>query len=183
MAIATSSEVQALEVEQEKLARLYARGTEAEARIRTLRARHDTLEAELGAAAVDDNAKATAAIQKEMRQVRDDIAATEVAELALRKAGSEQSARVGALQEPVRRMKIEAAFRAWLEYLPQIEAFVAEVELVQGVAGALGFGTERTRDAFTGAQLTWCPSQGQLVNWRTMTGELQARLRRAGYDV
>jgi hypothetical protein len=183
MAITTSNEVQALEAEQEKLTRLYARGTEAGTRIRTLRARHDTLEAELGVAAVDDNAKATAAIQAEMRRVRDDIAAAEVAEVALRKAGSEQYARVRALEEPVQRMKIEAAFRAWLEYLPKIEAFVAEVELVQGVAGALGFGSERTRDAFTGALLTWCPSTGQLVNWRTMTSELQARLRRAGYDV
>jgi hypothetical protein len=183
MAIATSTEVQALEAEQEKLTRLYARGTEAEARIRTLRARHDTLEVELGAAAVDDNAKATAAIQKEMRQVRDDIAATEVAEIALRKAGSEQYARVRALEEPVQRMKIEAAFRAWLEYLPQIQAFVAEVELVQGVAGALGLGGARSFDAFTGASLAWCPSAGQLSQWRTMTGELQARLRRAGYDV
>jgi hypothetical protein len=183
MTIDTSSEIQALEVEQAKLSRLYARGTEAEARIRALRMRHDTLEGELGAAAVDDNAKATAAIQREMRQVRDDISATEVAELALRKAASEQYARVRALEEPVQRMKIEVAFRAWLEYLPKIEAFVAEVELVHGVAGALGFGGERTRDAFTGAQLTWCPSTGQLVNWRTMTSELQARLRRAGYDV
>jgi hypothetical protein len=183
MAIDTSTEVQALEAEQAKLTRLYARGTEALSRISTLRARHDTLEAELGAAAVEDNSKRVAVIRKEMLQIKDDVAATEIEELALRKAGSEQYARVRALEEPVQRMKIEVAFRAWLEYLPKIEAFVAEVELVQGVAGALGFGSERTRDAFTGAQLTWCPSTGQLVNWRTMTSELQARLRRAGYDV
>jgi chromosome segregation ATPase len=183
MAIATSTEVQALEAEQEKLTRLYTRAMEAEDRIRTLRARHDALEVELGAAAVDDNTKRVAAIRKEMQQTKDDVSAAEIEELALRKAGSEQSARVSALREPVQRLRVEAAFRAWLEYLPQIEAFVAEVELVQGVAGALGFGTERTRDPFTGAQLTWCPSQGQLVNWRTMTSELQVRLRRAGYDV
>jgi hypothetical protein len=183
MAIDTSTEVLALQQEQAKLTRLYARGTEAQARIKTLRARHDALEVELGAAAVADDSKRVTAIRKEMQQIKDDVSATEIEELALRKAGSEQFARVSALQEPVRRMRVEEAFRLWLEYLPKIEAFVAEVELVQGVAGALGFGSERTRDAFTGAQLTWCPSTGQLVNWRTMTSELQARLRRAGYDV
>ncbi len=51
MAIDTSTEVQALQTERGKLSRLYARGTEAEARLKTLKARHETLEAELGAAA------------------------------------------------------------------------------------------------------------------------------------
>ncbi len=78
MAIDTSTEVQAHQVEQAKLTRLYGRSTEAEERIRTLRARHDTLEQELGAAAVEDNPKRVAAIRKEMQQIKDDVEATEV---------------------------------------------------------------------------------------------------------
>jgi chromosome segregation ATPase len=183
MAIDTSTEVQALEAEQAKLTRLYSRAGEAAERIRTLRARHDVLEVELGAAAVDDNAKRVAAIRKEMQQTKDDVSAAEIEELALRKAGSEQFAKVRALQEPVQRQRVEAAFRLWLEFLPQIEQLVAEVNPVHPVAYQLGIGGERTRDAFTGASLAFCPSTSQLTQWRTMTDELKIRLSKAGYKV
>ncbi len=183
MAIDTSTEVRALEAEQAKLARLHSRSAEAEERIRTLRARHETFERELGEAAVAGDNKRVGAIRTEMTKIKDDIAATEIEELALRKASAEQHARVRALQEPVKRMKVEAAFRAWLEFLPQLEAAVAAVDTVRPIAYELGFGDERTLDAFTGASLAWCPSSGRVAQWRTMTAELTTRLAKAGYRV
>jgi hypothetical protein len=78
-------------------------------------------------------------------------------------------------------MKVEAAVREWVERLPQIEAWIAEAMPIHAVAGA--FGGERTREAFTGQPLAWCPSSGQLANWHAMTNELVTRLRKAGYDV
>jgi hypothetical protein len=183
MVIDTSTEVQALEAEMAKLARLYARGTEAEARIKTLRAKHGTLEEQLGATAVSDDAKRVAAIRRELREVREEITDLEVGELALRKASAEQHARVSALREPVERMRVEVAFRGWLEFLPQLEAALTEAAPVHGIAGTLGFGGPRLRDAFTGQPLAWCPDSSEVENWRVRTDELKTRLRKAGYAV
>jgi hypothetical protein len=182
MAITTSNEVQALEAEQEKLTRLYGRAREAEERIRTLRARYDALEVELGAAAVDDNTKRVAAIRKEMQQTKDDVSAAEIEELALRKAGSEQFAKVSALREPVQRLKIEAALRAWIKFLPQLEAVVAEAAPVSPVASSLGF-DHNLRDAFTLASLAWFPSNAEVANWINTTDKLVGMLRKIGYRV
>jgi hypothetical protein len=122
-------------------------------------------------------------LRAEVVKLQQDLQSAAELERGLRKAAGAQSDIVGAHRELLQRQRAEAAFHAWSERLSQMEKWLSEIDPIHPVAYKLGIGGERTKDAFTGASLAFCPSASQLLQWRTMTDLLKVRLREAGYSV
>jgi hypothetical protein len=172
-------EARTFEVEHQKLSALYRRIEGVEAEMARARVRLEEINNSLGEA---DERQATK-LRAEVVKLQQDLQSAAELERALRKSASAQFAIVKEQGESLKRQGIGVAFRAWQEHLTQIEAFVAEAEPLHGVAHTLGLGGERTVDAFTGLSLAWCPSGGQLSQWRKMTDELKVGLKKLGHNV
>jgi chromosome segregation ATPase len=169
--------------EGKKLSGLYAKLTATEEALRSAGRRIEELSEDLAQAELRGDEKAVGKARDEIGKLRLELQGLTEVELGLRKATAAQSAVVREARVPAQREQVEEALRAWMEFLPQLEAAVMGLGHLHAVAYQFGFGSERSIDPFTGLSLQWCPSIGQLEQWKAQAGKLQTMLRKNGYSV